>query len=352
MRWPLVFGAVLAATALAGACATLLGIREDAPEPFPHHAHAVEGIACVQCHEGISSAGEEGPLHLPDADSCEGCHEDPHDTRSCVECHTLSSTPRRLAESRKYLRFRHDTHLEELHGNCVRCHTGVGREGGEATAPMAACLGCHEHKDEFAIRQCDQCHMDLHTEVAFPETHLVHDAHFVRQHGVQAASAGDLCSSCHRESFCAECHGVTVPELPVRMRFTETVGRTLHRANFFARHAEEARGSPGLCSTCHAERFCADCHLDEEVHATIPGARNPHPPGWVGALSEQNAHGPAARRDPASCAGCHGGGGQMLCVRCHQVGGIGGSVHPPGWSSRKDMTDLPCRLCHLPFGSP
>jgi hypothetical protein len=68
----------------------------------------------------------------------------------------------------------------------------------------------------------------------------------------------------------------------------------------------------------------------------------------VGALGTSNEHGRAARRDPASCASCHGGAGEMLCVGCHRVGGIGGNPHPPGWSSRQSLTDMPCRLCHTP----
>lgn len=219
-------------------------------------------------------------------------------------------------------------------------------------APMAACLSCHEHKDQFRIRQCDSCHVNLPEEAALPETHLVHDAHFLRRHGVQAASAGDLCSNCHRESFCAECHGVTVAALPARLHFTDVFRKTMHRAGFLARHALEARADPGLCMTCHAEQFCSDCHMDRKVHALALDGRNPHPPGWVGALGTSNEHGRAARRDPASCASCHGGAGEMLCVECHRVGGIGGNPHPPGWASSRGLHEVPCRLCHTPGMGP
>jgi hypothetical protein len=74
---------------------------------------------------------------------------------------------------------------------------------------------------------------------------------------------------------------------------------------------------------------------------------NPHPPGWVGPARADNEHGRAARRDPVSCAGCHGGAGEALCVSCHRVGGVGGNPHPPGYRSNQPMTALPCRQCHL-----
>jgi hypothetical protein len=35
-------------------------------------------------------------------------------------------------------------------------------------------------------------------------------------------------------------------------------------------------------------------------------------------------------------------------VGCHRVGGIGGSPHPPGWSTRRHRSEMPCRLCHVP----
>jgi hypothetical protein len=48
-----------------------------------------------------------------------------------------------------------------------------------------------------------------------------------------------------------------------------------------------------------------------------------------------------------SCAGCHGGSGEQLCVGCHRVGGAGGNPHGPGFQSNKAMHhDLPCRECH------
>jgi hypothetical protein len=104
-----------------------------------------------------------------------------------------------------------------------------------------------------------------------------------------------------------------------------------------------------VCSTCHSEPFCNECHLERRVSGIAEMARSPHPPGWVGALASQNLHGPAARRDPASCASCHGGAGEMLCVECHRVGGVGGNPHPPGFDSRKSLSELPCRLCHSPI---
>jgi hypothetical protein len=98
--------------------------------------------------------------------------------------------------------------------------------------------------------------------------------------------------------------------------------------------------------TCHSERSCLDCHAALEV-APGSAARSPHPPGWLSTSRGGGQHGPQARLDPMSCASCHGGAGEKLCVDCHRVGGPGGNPHGHGFSSTKDkLVDLPCRLCH------
>jgi hypothetical protein len=161
---------------------------------------------------------------------------------------------------------------------------------------------------------------------------------------VRAAAARDLCATCHSERFCDGCHGKTVPALPTWLSFDTPSLSGLHRAGFRSRHAEEARAQPGLCATCHTEQSCRDCH--ERLHVASGGSRgNPHPAGWLS--SNGGEHGLAARIDPGSCASCHGGAGEALCIGCHRVGGPGGNPHGPGFSSRKDKNrDVPCRSCH------
>jgi hypothetical protein len=177
-----------------------------------------------------------------------------------------------------------------------------------------------------------------------PETHLAHDGDWMREHGTRAASSGELCESCHRQAFCASCHGQTVPALPATLAFGNPFQPSVHRAGFVARHALEARSDPGACTTCHTADRCASCHVARGVAGALRGS--PHPAGWVGLTGADNRHGREARRDPASCAGCHGGAGESLCVSCHAVGGVGGNPHPPGWSSRLPMSAMPCRMCH------
>jgi hypothetical protein len=338
--------ALIVAIALA-ACAPILGIRPRQSKPFEHRAHTEKGVNCRECHGGVETAGDTGPLHMPETTDCVRCHTKPHDERACSGCHGQPSTRASAAFAREQLAFAHRTHVTRLRGECVRCHEGVVTDADRIRPSMAVCLGCHEHKEQFATRACETCHVDLPGEHVLPASHMAHEADFLHSHGAQASSSRDLCATCHAERFCAGCHGVTVPVLPERFFFDDPLRTGIHRAGFFARHSNEARSQPGLCNTCHTPSSCEGCHAKRNVHAASGAARSPHPAGWLGTRGQRNDHGRAAWRDPLDCASCHSGAGEALCIGCHRVGGQGGNPHRPGWTSRLNkVTDMPCRVCH------
>lgn len=330
------------------ACAGALGLgRVSTTHPFEHRGHVTKGVNCVECHAGVTH-DDDTAVHFPPDAKCRSCHAKPHDEHACGGCHGDPRARSEASLARDHLKFQHARHLPRVEGDCVRCHQEVANAAPEALRPkMATCFGCHEHKDEWTVRSCDGCHKDLPSEHITPTSHLVHDGDFLREHGVRAASSRDLCASCHTERSCAACHGAgTVPALPARLAFDDAKLSGLHRAGFRARHAEESRANPGLCTSCHAESTCIDCHQRQKV---APGSapRSPHPPGFLRPGRGGGDHGREARIDPAACAGCHGGAGEQLCVGCHKVGGPGGNPHGMGFASNRNKThDLPCRLCH------
>jgi hypothetical protein len=328
------------------ACAGILGLARGGPQAFPHRKHAAAGVTCTQCHPGVDT--DPSALHLPDDAACAGCHQKPHDARPCLGCHAAPNAIAELADARAHLVFDHARHAAPSRGNCMRCHVGIADGDDHLRPPMATCFRCHDHDAARDARRCEACHRDLEDTSTLPQSHLAHDGDWLREHGARAAASGDLCQSCHREQFCAECHGKTAPVLPATRRFADPFAPSVHRAGFAARHALEARAEPGACTTCHSADRCAACHVSRGVAGE--GRRSPHPPGWLGLAAADNEHGRQARRDPAGCAGCHDGAGQALCVGCHKVGGVGGSPHPAGWSSRLPLTGLPCRMCH-PIGA-
>ncbi len=329
------------------ACAGILGLRDrKRDQTFAHRPHVVAGVTCTKCHAGITEGGPE--LHLPTDSTCttSGCHAKPHDPRPCGGCHGSPTAVADLTAARENLIFDHGKHLGRTTGNCMRCHDAVADGTGPLRPPMATCFRCHD--DLEAARRCDGCHKDLVEEGTLPASHLAHDGDWIREHGARAASSGDLCETCHKQTFCASCHGRTVPTLPAERRFADPFRANIHRAGFAGRHALEARSDPGACQTCHAPDRCLQCHVAKGVASST--SRNPHPAGWVGLSASDNLHGREARRDPAACASCHSGAGEQLCVSCHAVGGVGGNPHPPGWSSGRALHEMPCRLCH-PLGA-
>ena len=327
------------------ACASVLGLRKGGPTAFPHRKHVLAGVACTNCHRGMDK--DDGTaLHVPDDATCTkaGCHVKPHDTNPCLGCHAAEGALGELAEARDHLKFDHQRHVPRVNGNCVRCHQGVAEGDDHLRPAMATCFKCHDHEANEDARQCDACHKDLESSGEMPATHLAHDGDWMREHGTRAASSADLCETCHTQRFCASCHGKTVAALPAQLHFDDPFTPSVHRAGFQSRHSLEAKADPGACQTCHQPDRCITCHTARGVAGS--DRLSPHPPGWVGLTASENLHGREARRDPTACAACHGGAGETLCVQCHKVGGVGGNPHPPGWSSRIGLGEMPCRMCH------
>jgi len=348
MRWQSV--ALFVVLLGTGACAGILGFKpEDKTHPFEHDAHTREGIHCVRCHSGIQLAGDTGALHLPSNASCVTCHEKPHDTRACDSCHGLPYTRASAVRARDVLRFSHADHAGKTGADCVRCHSDAGSGAAIMRPKMATCLECHQHDREMNARDCDGCHVDLTTEGTMPDDHLIHSPDFAKDHAAAAQSSGELCTSCHQESFCVSCHaGDRMPRTPAKLHFDDVKGAGLHRAGFLAKHGDESKNAPGLCTTCHAPEGCAGCHQRENLSASGSTApRNPHPAGWLSTPGGRNDHGSAAWRDPASCEACHGGAGEQLCIGCHQVGAPGGDPHPPGHVPAGRKAAQPCVRCHV-----
>lgn len=336
---------VLLVIGVAAACARVLGFQKAGSWAFPHRKHVVAGISCLRCHDGIE-AGSPG-AHIPGDASCLSCHDKPHNPASCVTCHLTPGKVEAVLEAKDHLKFDHVRHLRgEAQGNCMRCHSGVAEGDTHMRPPMATCFKCHGEAQ--TARTCSTCHKNLETEGTLPQSHLAHDGDWIREHGAKASASGDLCETCHTQSYCASCHGATVPALTANRRFTDPFQASAHRAGFAARHSLEAAADPGACTTCHQPDRCIACHTSRELAGQ--GRKSPHPAGWVGLSSAENLHGREARRDPTACAGCHGGAGEQLCVTCHSVGGPGGNPHPPGWTSDRTLSEMPCRMCH-PIGA-
>lgn len=160
----------------------------------------------------------------------------------------------------------------------------------------------------------------------------VHAAGFVKIHGATAASGGLQCASCHAQRFCSDCHA------------GERVTRHYHPANFVSTHAPQAYSRETDCASCHStEAFCRACHRQSglaaksNVRSTVFHNAQPL---WL------LQHGRAARQDLTSCTTCHQ---QTYCMQCHSELGSRINPHGPGFDAARISSKNPglCLICHF-----
>ena len=341
-RGSALLGAAVALAALLG-CDSVVS-----PPRFPHEAH----LTSEKC-------GEAGQ---PDCPTCNSCHGGITEAEAqaiptgsaCVDCHGEAGAGMFSAQHERNVRFLtertitfpHGKHLamDAFRGQCFRCHPGVSDDGKTETVfpAMPVCLECHE--EQFSEGVCTPCHKSGNLATLVPKTFLRHDMTFIRRHGEEATRKAKVCSQCHAEKFCSDCHDMG-QTMSVTARRPDAIERGVnHRGDFISRHAIEARTAPGRCTVCHEVSSCEGCHVQRGVSANRQRSVNPHPPGWMGTGDER--HGRAARRDILTCAACHDQGPASNCINCHAHNGPGGNPHPDGWSSARGLKDGMCAFCH------
>lgn len=115
----------------------------------------------------------------------------------------------------------------------------------EAKRPL--CTECHDARDEYVAYE-----------------NFNHTAYFGEQHRQIAYQSANICSMCHTENFCSDCHATSSELKPSLRDQSRTDRRTQHRGDFLSRHRIEARVDPTSCVRCHgnprAAQTCAPCH--------------------------------------------------------------------------------------------
>ncbi len=122
------------------------------------------------------------------------------------------------------------------------------------------------HQETLARGQqvnCVECHDDQNKGTLKSVVRFSHSPTFVKNHRFPAASDSRLCASCHKESFCADCHTPRTEILPSRT-LSERPDRELpHRGNYLTIHKIEGKMNPASCNRCHGRGNndrCMVCH--------------------------------------------------------------------------------------------
>ncbi len=249
--------------------------------------------------------------------------------------------------------FDHEAHNEYLDGpECSTCHV---EDAFSIVPEKSVCLDCHDQ--EFA------------DSVTYPML-TSHKPVWAFNHGQSAWTEGINCESCHAQDFCLECH---------KAGFADEMGElgnnmiNVHRSEFQVSHPIAARTDPQLCSRCHENRFCVECHqqfapadLAIESHRrgwsdiTVSGATHDdfdesqcatcHPDSVLPSHEWSGAHAREARKNLATCQACHPDGD--VCLTCHSARtGLMANPHPEDWGDMADnlrnaSSGKTCRRCH------
>jgi hypothetical protein len=329
------------------ACASLVN-RVDRIK-FSHKEHiANQGLDCKDCHAEVVASEKVGAGPMKEA-KCMDCHEKAEGT--CGQCHTDPKRPGTWADSthRLGVTFSHKAHLGRPNVNCGKCHGATADRVAPAQRSSLGhdtCMSCH--RKDYRKIDCRKCHSDLVENPSAPLDLFSHDGDFLKRHGTLARGDDGVCSHCHTQTDCTDCHSRLDPMSPA-MRNAERVDKSLvHRADFLTRHPIDAKADPTSCTSCHTTNQCTSCHEKSGISQSSVGwdRPSPHPAGWAMEKSSSNFHGREARRDIVACASCHDRGAASNCVTCHRSGGPGGSPHPRGWSPSGSRSGPACRACH------
>jgi hypothetical protein len=342
---------------------------------FDHAVHAKLGTGCVYCHERATTSRASRDRLLPPPSRCDACHGTNHDrtdkvtpgvgaAAACTYCHEMrtpgTADVARVVLPPANLRFDHAAHTSRGVA-CERCHAGVA-EAALATARglprMSSCTSCH-HESGSAKSSCDVCHLTTvggRLETSFASGRLMpgkwmsgaeHGPDWIYRHKLVAGADSALCSTCHSEEECVECHDGRVRP------------RSVHPNDWLNLHAITARQDEGSCTSCHrVSSFCITCHQRTGVTMGGPlgneAARGRfHPPKavWTDPPRTPRHHAWEAERNITACVSCHT---ERDCATCHATaarGGLGGlSPHPAGFAgncgSAFAKNPRPCLFCH------
>lgn len=255
------------------------------------------------------------------------------------------------AFSSVFVHSEHDEYIDDA--ECSSCHV----DGAKSIIPaMDVCLECHDE--------------GFTDDVELPALKSHQPLWGFRHRPVAKSNVTD-CAACHQQDFCLECHKAGFAD--EQWEFTNSLAN-VHRSDFQVSHPIAARTDPQLCSSCHENQYCVDCHnsfapgdLSVQSHrrgwrdGTLSGlhvtynefqCQGCHPSGSVlpSSTGWSSTHAREARKNLATCQSCHPEGD--ICLTCHSaISGLMINPHPKDWNDMADTLDRAsggrtCRKCH------
>ena len=110
---------------------------------------------------------------------------------------------------------------------------------------------------------CSECHEDKVKGVLKPYASFSHSRVFVKEHRFYASQDARLCATCHKTSFCNDCHANELEVKPSIMHGNRPDRELVHRGDFLTLHKIEGKIDPTSCFKCHGRtnnEQCVACH--------------------------------------------------------------------------------------------
>ncbi len=125
---------------------------------------------------------------------------------------------------------------------------------------LFACAASHsmaaKHPVTLAAAKpvCSDCHTDW-------KTTFDHRSDYLTKHKFLADQQREVCSVCHEESFCADCHAHK-EEIKPSDKFKDTPERSMpHKGDYINQHKIDGKVNPGSCFPCHGRENNDKCRL-------------------------------------------------------------------------------------------
>ncbi len=207
------------------------------------------------------------------------------------------------------LEYTHEAHFSKGVSDCSVCHSAETHMPDKINKPtMGRCFTCHGiTKVAIARGTCSTCHPPGMPKK--PPTHLV-STWLPSGHAEEALANQFECLTCHQQTFCSACHGLTMPH-------PEGWKDSPHTEAFFQ--------DPATCQQCHprapdARDSCDSCHHPQDPKGTAWRAYHHKVVETLGAYDCFQCH------DPATCSTCHVEGKENFEADIHK----GPSTAPSG----------------------
>jgi len=121
------------------------------------------------------------------------------------------------------------------------------------------------HPEELAAGpvSCAECHEDQQKGTMKAFASFNHSRTFVQNHRFYAGSDEQLCVTCHKVSFCTECHTNKADMKPALKNGNRPDRMMPHRGDYLTLHKIEGKLDPASCYRCHGRannERCVACH--------------------------------------------------------------------------------------------